>query len=211
MGHDVNEKLTGDFYTNHFAPGLSEDGDTLILNIGPAAPRHPRRAAGDRGAGRRVHPQERAGAGLHPPHARKDGRGEDLRAVPAQHGPGGLPACARLELGLRGRGGKAHGDHGAAAGRVHPRHHLRAQPHLLPPALVGGLPAGPGRLHPDPVRVCRPRADPGHPADRHRLAPDLLLLPLRRGGGRRHRRVYRARRGSSAGISPGGCPCTAIS
>jgi NADH-quinone oxidoreductase subunit D len=38
MGHDVNEKLTGDFYTNHFAPGLSEEGDTLILNIGPQHP-----------------------------------------------------------------------------------------------------------------------------------------------------------------------------
>ena len=38
MGRDVNEKLTGDFYTNHFAPSLSEDGDTLILNIGPQNP-----------------------------------------------------------------------------------------------------------------------------------------------------------------------------
>jgi len=38
MGHDVNATLTGDFYTKHFAPSLSEDGDTLILNIGPQHP-----------------------------------------------------------------------------------------------------------------------------------------------------------------------------
>jgi len=38
MGHDVNEKLTGDFYTKHFAPDLSEEGDTLVLNIGPQHP-----------------------------------------------------------------------------------------------------------------------------------------------------------------------------
>jgi len=38
MGHDVNEKLTGDFYTKHFVPDLSEDGGTLILNIGPQHP-----------------------------------------------------------------------------------------------------------------------------------------------------------------------------
>ena len=33
-----NARLAGDYYTAGFAPGLSPEGDTLLLNIGPQHP-----------------------------------------------------------------------------------------------------------------------------------------------------------------------------
>jgi hypothetical protein len=48
------------------------------------------------------------------------------------------------------------------ARRIPAGHHLRAEPHQLPPALVGSLPAGSGGLHPHPVRIRRPRSAPRH-------------------------------------------------
>lgn len=38
MYQNSNPKLEGDYYTNHFTPGPSGDGDTLILNMGPQHP-----------------------------------------------------------------------------------------------------------------------------------------------------------------------------
>ena len=38
MIQDVNSRLVGDFYTNRFASEPTEDGDALILNLGPQHP-----------------------------------------------------------------------------------------------------------------------------------------------------------------------------
>ena len=38
MAQDVNSRLTGDYYTAQFGPSLSEEGDTLVLNVGPQHP-----------------------------------------------------------------------------------------------------------------------------------------------------------------------------
>jgi NADH-quinone oxidoreductase subunit D len=38
MAPDVNPVLTGDYYTQQFTPRLSQDGDTLVLNVGPQHP-----------------------------------------------------------------------------------------------------------------------------------------------------------------------------
>ena len=59
----------------------------LRAQPGPAAPRHPRRAARQDDDGRRIHRPRRAGLRLHPPDAGEDGREPHLRAVPPQHQP----------------------------------------------------------------------------------------------------------------------------
>ena len=209
MGHDVNEKLTGDFYTKHFAPDLSEDGGTLILNIGPQHPathgvlrvvveldgEYIRKSEPVLGYIHRMH-EKMGEVKTYPQYLPNMGRVDYLHALAWNWAYVG--AVEKL-MGIR----------------VPPRaEYIRVITCELnrissPPALVGGLPAGPGRLHPDPVRVCRPRADPGHPADRDRLAPDLLLLSASAGSLPTSPTNLSRSRGSSAGISPGGCPCTA--
>lgn len=38
MPHDAMSKLVGDYYTTHFSPDPTSEGDTLILNLGPQHP-----------------------------------------------------------------------------------------------------------------------------------------------------------------------------
>jgi NADH-quinone oxidoreductase subunit D len=38
MAQELNSRLVGDYYSNRFAPHISEEGDTLVLNMGPQHP-----------------------------------------------------------------------------------------------------------------------------------------------------------------------------
>ena len=163
-------------------PADPDEDQTMILNMGPAAPEHPRRAAPDaRAAGR-------DGAALQADHrlpAHRDG--EDRRDAHVHAGrherhAHGLPQPAELRAGLR------HGHRAAPrdprgdprAGGVDPHADGRARPDGQPPAVPGHERHGHGRRVDDDLRLARARGGVALLPEGHRPADEPQLHPPRR-------------------------------
>ena len=123
---------------------------------GPAAPQHPRRAAGGAADRRRNRLRSRAAHRLPAPLRRKDRRERSRPAVGSVHRPAGLPGRDEHEPRLVAVRREAAGLRGAGEGPAHAGDHRRVEPHRQPPGGHGGLRAGPGQFH---ARSCAPSAN----------------------------------------------------
>ena len=101
----------------------------MTLNIGPAAPGHPRHAAHRRPPRRRAGHLGRAGHRLHAPRLREAHRGPHLPAGHHADQPHRLAGQLRQRGAVHPRRRAADGDRGAAARPVDPHDPVRAVPH----------------------------------------------------------------------------------
>ena len=79
------------------------------------------------------------------------------------------------------------------AGHVDPHAHVRAQPHVVAPAVPGHQRHGPRRGVDDDLRLARARGDAAVPREGHRPADEPQLHPPRRRRRRPARRLARRR------------------
>ena len=160
---------------------------------GPAAPVDPRRAAPDaRAAGRRGAAHQ-ADHRL-PAHGHgEDGRDADLPPGRDQHDPHGLRGAAVQRAGLLPghRDAARHRRRHPAAGAVDPHAAVRAEPHVVAPAVPRHQRHGPRRRVDDDLRLARAGRDAAAARDDHGPADEPQLHPRRRRGRRPARRLAR--------------------
>ena len=134
------------------------DGEMLI-NLGPAAPLHPRRAAGRAQDRRRAHRRPRPRARLPPSRRREDLRERRLASRHQQLRPARVHRLDVQRGAARPDRREAARPRGAAPRGVHPRPRLGAQPHLQPRPLHRLAGPRPGRPDAHPLRLHRARRD----------------------------------------------------
>ena len=165
------------------------DGE-MFINMGPAAPVDPRRAAGRAQARRREGRRPRPGPRLPPPRRREAVRERRLPPGDLLHGPARVRQLAVQRVGAGPGLREAARRRGPAPRRVHPGPLVRAQPDRQPRPVPGLDGARPRRPDADPVVVHRARRDRRHARGADRPADALQLLPDRRRQRRPEPRVH---------------------